>query len=215
MICLQKNVSLIFWTKQQFWMHRTIRCDLVTKKCIFDILNNARKTTSSWDTVVIWLQKNVSLIFWTTHIFTNTMWYTLWFGYKKMYLWYSEQHLGVNEHIRVSCDLVTKKCIFDILNNLINPNMVFFIVVIWLQKNVSLIFWTTSLSQKERDNCCDLVTKKCIFDILNNKSICNPPRTVVVIWLQKNVSLIFWTTARIWTSSSCLLWFGYKKMYLW
>ena len=91
---------------------------------------------------MIWLQKNVSLIFWTTQIDLMNKAMELWFGYKKMYLWYSEQQQYVDETGKV--------------------------VVIWLQKNVSLIFWTT-VNQKQRLGIsCDLVTKKCIFDILNN-----------------------------------------------
>ena len=169
-------------------------CDLVTKKCIFDILNNVMSLTSLWLIVVIWLQKNVSLIFWTTAVGALDTTWGLWFGYKKMYLWYSEQQPPRVPEGLYSCDLVTKKCIFDILNNDVALAPFFDTVVIWLQKNVSLIFWTTSsfrclaifslwfgykkmylwYSEQQHQpevwltSCCDLVTKKCIFDILNN-----------------------------------------------
>ena len=240
-IWLQKNVSLIFWTtragyarlgrwlwfgykKMYLWYseqrkevgsYGETRCDLVTKKCIFDILNNLSQMQTFWQVVVIWLQKNVSLIFWTTSPASLIEIRMLWFGYKKMYLWYSEQRLTSGGFITISCDLVTKKCIFDILNNFITARSPSCIVVIWLQKNVSLIFWTTGIIPELQDESCDLVTKKCIFDILNNGDSSDKWKKEVVIWLQKNVSLIFWTTRHSMQFPHPMLWFGYKKMYLW
>ena len=207
----------LWYSEQQCWNTTQVRwsCDLVTKKCIFDILNNQPAWINYMTAVVIWLQKNVSLIFWTTESRKDASKAQLWFGYKKMYLWYSEQQENPFYCVIVCCDLVTKKCIFDILNNGGSFVIKLPIVVIWLQKNVSLIFWTTDGEITPDEWSCDLVTKKCIFDILNNISWFAVLQGVVVIWLQKNVSLIFWTTWDAYKAFKEQLWFGYKKMYLW
>ena len=118
----------------------------------------------------------------------------LWFAFKKLYLWYSEQrNFSMNAQVEV---------------------------VICFQKIVSLIFWTTASNRISKSTelwfafkklylwyseqlfvvsitysiCCDLLSKNCIFDILNNVYFCHIFDDVVVICFQKIVSLIFWTT---------------------
>ena len=139
-------------------------CELLSKNCIFDILNNIEHGRTVLNKVVNCFQKIVSLIFWTTFKIFLTIGCTLWIAFKKLYLWYSEQR-------RVE----------DV--------------------------WTA--------NGCELLSKNCIFDILNNSLLVGDVTSKVVNCFQKIVSLIFWTTDSPLLSINDLLWIAFKKLYLW
>ena len=249
MNCFQKIVSLIFWTTQtarekheaKLWIAfkklylwyseqrhsvsfpTSCCCELLSKNCIFDILNNGFGAGTVDLEVVNCFQKIVSLIFWTTDVFTAPNCLQLWIAFKKLYLWYSEQ-LKANENgMRTCCELLSKNCIFDILNNENTGIKWVGLVVNCFQKIVSLIFWTTRwglhdawnqlwiafkklyLWYSEQLLCCEnrnqpsceLLSKNCIFDILNNPKQTTTKQAPVVNCFQKIVSLIFWTTPNI------------------
>jgi len=187
---------------------------LLSKNCIFDILNNIRKAVK--DGAVLWI------------------------AFKKLYLWYSEQLyitiyslLGVVNCFQKivslifwttfqrmvtdgrSCELLSKNCIFDILNNSNWNTIIKVLVVNCFQKIVSLIFWTTTENGGVRSYRCELLSKNCIFDILNNHCKFNILMSTVVNCFQKIVSLIFWTTTALNASASIGLWIAFKKLYLW
>ena len=116
--CFQKLVSLIFWTTFTLADEQAERCELLSKTCIFDILNNC---CSSWPRdrhVVNCFQKLVSLIFWTTLYQKNSISQKLWIAFKNLYLWYSEQQKHNHAPCLARCELLSKTCIFDILNNI-------------------------------------------------------------------------------------------------
>ena len=197
-----------------------MRCELLSKTCIFDILNNLSSLFCLIRSVVNCFQKLVSLIFWTTDKLWQLMRDELWIAFKNLYLWYSEQLCQLYFQSSICCELLSKTCIFDILNNRTLPLGLQPIVVNCFQKLVSLIFWTTMLlngyamlmlwiafknlylwyseqlpvTDKPHLFRCELLSKTCIFDILNNLHAKNPWWLVVVNCFQKLVSLIFWTT---------------------
>ena len=141
---------------------------MLSKVCIFDILNNLRRILHWKRKVVNCFQKFVSLIFWTTYILLELWKQQLWIAFKSLYLWYSEQLILTTMSFIPCCELLSKVCIFDILNNN-NPNLsIRESVVNCFQKFVSLIFWTTVGCGKCIECSCELLSKVCIFDILNN-----------------------------------------------
>jgi len=186
-------------------------------------------------------QKIVSLIFWTTPLATTSKLLSLWIAFKKLYLWYSEQRKSKRWKRVWSCELLSKNCIFDILNNSTSIPKSVLAVVNCFQKIVSLIFWTTfnyefssplllwiafkklylwysEQQQFERcffHDCCELLSKNCIFDILNNWLSHLNKRLHVVNCFQKIVSLIFWTTSKGMWEMNYQLWIAFKKLYLW
>ena len=145
MNCFQKIVSLIFWTTIDFISKAAASCELLSKNCIFDILNNIRCIINRCNRVVNCFQKIVSLIFWTTGFAVWNITEQLWIAFKKLYLWYSEQLFNFKNYHYVSCELLSKNCIFDILNNLPLFYSSTMCVVNCFQKIVSLIFWTTDI----------------------------------------------------------------------
>ena len=267
MNCFQKFVSLIFWTTKIHWISswiwlwiafkslylwyseqrratlnlRLISCELLSKVCIFDILNNAKLGDSHNRSVVNCFQKFVSLIFWTTSFAAGMSPRPLWIAFKSLYLWYSEQQQGQRVSPKQCCELLSKVCIFDILNNRDIFLITAYIVVNCFQKFVSLIFWTTfrcvnifiwvlwiafkslylwysEQLKTERTYLrysCELLSKVCIFDILNNIVIQYKLGECVVNCFQKFVSLIFWTTSRGGFFLNNMLWIAFKFLYLW
>ena len=139
-VVLSKIVSLIFWTTRMHGWNGRSCCEL--------------------------LSKIVSLIFWTT-LRCGWMTNTRCGAFKKLYLWYSEQIILNLNNYQLSCELLSKNCIFDILNT-----------------------WCFNCSKL----LAVVVLSKIIFDILNNFSWIIPWVIVVVNCFQKIVSLIFWTT---------------------
>jgi len=139
----------------------------------------------------------------------------LWIAFKKLYLWYSEQPVPPKSPASCSCELLSKNCIFDILNNDISKGTYIILVVNCFQKIVSLIFWTTVLFVRFHLACCELLSKNCIFDILNNTIYAGKLPTSVVNCFQKIVSLIFWTTLSALWDARLSLWIAFKKLYLW
>ena len=235
--------KLYLWYSEQL---RTCRkrwrmsCELLSKNCIFDILNNNTFWMCKALEVVNCFQKIVSLIFWTTFKFNNPDQVWLWIAFKKLYLWYSEQQTQSSAKQSNCCELLSKNCIFDILNNNLKICLNTYWVVNCFQKIVSLIFWTTGKDVHVRTLRCELLSKNCIFDILNNVSGIRVSSRLVVNCFQKIVSLIFWTTDDVarengfsceLLSKNCifdilnnteehlqeheLLWIAFKKLYLW
>ena len=158
--------KLYLWLDKQhlvFSESAVNRCDLLSKNCIFDLINN----TIAWLIYVFWL----------------------WFAFKKLYLWLDKQRKPIVVRMISSCDLLSKNCIFDLINN---RNVVsnsfyqlwfaFKKLYLWLDKQ-RIYFWWCS------NTCCDLLSKNCIFDLINNPWIDDMKRTEVVICFQKIVSL--------------------------
>ena len=139
----------------------------------------------------------------------------LWIAFKKLYLWYSEQLKFFHCFYVFSCELLSKNCIFDILNNKATDEKREQEVVNCFQKIVSLIFWTTKWSAASLIASCELLSKNCIFDILNNIHQRVNKYDIVVNCFQKIVSLIFWTTSPCATYPTSSLWIAFKKLYLW
>ena len=86
--------SLYLWYSEQHTTgtsNQDIRCELLSKVCIFDILSNQ--------------QANIELM------------KRLWIAFKSLYLWYSEQHSLPQYKEVKGCELLSKVCIFDILSN--------------------------------------------------------------------------------------------------
>ena len=158
--------KLYLWYSEQqvqWYIVEARRCELLSKNCIFDILNNIGK------------RPIVCIL--------------LWIAFKKLYLWYSEQLWRKRTLKHARCELLSKNCIFDILNNNLSAQMAVQMVVNCFQKIVSLIFWTTTRYASTCEVCCELLSKNCIFDILNNR---------------KKSFLI-----------KDSLWIAFKKLYLW
>ena len=137
--------SLYLWYSEQparYFSDCPHRCELLSKVCIFDILNNTLSSSSlvsklwiAFKSLYLWyseqleelyieqmmvvncFQKFVSLIFWTTYTGTENRNVQLWIAFKSLYLWYSEQPLPVVDILSPCCELLSKVCIFDILNN--------------------------------------------------------------------------------------------------
>ena len=116
-ICFQKIVSL-FWrtTKEivkreqvELWFafkklylcsdeqhiqqlaNIPVRCDLLSKNCIFVLTNNSSVSQVRCRSVVICFQKIVSLFWRTTRAFCYIIRFWLWFAFKKLYLCSDEQ----------------------------------------------------------------------------------------------------------------------------
>ena len=174
-------------------------CELLSKNCIFDILNNPPVKTSSTAVVVNCFQKIVSLIFWTTRSTVNRQNMRLWIAFKKLYLWYSEQPVRASKHKKIGCELLSKNCIFDILNNKILIYQKIQKVVNCFQKIVSLIFWTT-MNEIRCLKCSLWIAFKKLYLWYSEQPISPLGLTKwVVNCFQKIVSLIFWTTIWLWT----------------
>jgi len=62
----------------------------------------------------------------------------LWFAFKKLYLWLDKQPLSKLGHVTERCDLLSKNCIFDLINNQALTALYDDEVVICFQKIVSL-----------------------------------------------------------------------------
>ena len=169
MNCFQKIVSLIFWTTQfgtMVFLRPVVNC----------------------------FQKIVSLIFWTTNLKSNQNEFQLWIAFKKLYLWYSEQPILRDSKWNRGCELLSKNCIFDILNNPFYVSVDAALLWIAFKK---LYLWYSEQPidfLNYPDVGCELLSKNCIFDILNNLIKLRQFFPFVVNCFQKIVSLIFWTT---------------------
>ena len=189
-------------------------CDLLSKNCIFVLTNNIFANYMENAIVVICFQKIVSLFWRTTQFIEFLFRKKLWFAFKKLYLCSDEQHMLWFLALAISCDLLSKNCIFVLTNNHELKRIIPSPVVICFQKIVSL-FWRTTLratppptrklwfafkklylcSDEQRrleiarfHSSCDLLSKNCIFVLTNNKAI----------WIKKRI----------------MLWFAFKKLYL-
>ena len=132
-----------------------------------------------------------------------------------MYLWYSEQ-LQVMEDIRnYSCELLSKTCIFDILNNRGDEQIGLY--ELWIAfKNLYLWYSEQRIALPVSGwESCELLSKTCIFDILNNARGNELRKPYVVNCFQKLVSLIFWTTTGKIYIAQDRLWIAFKNLYLW
>ncbi len=137
-------------------------CELVSKFCIFVIWNSNWCPSTLPFHVVNWFQNFVSL--------------------------WSETVSKFNFTTHISCELVSKFCIFVIWNS-----------------------WVTHWTQRKR---CELVSKFCIFVVWNSGKRKNQSAKCVVNWFQNFVSLwseTVWQTYSVWGVG---LWIGFKILYL-
>ena len=114
--------NLYLWHRKQLRLlgYRILRCcELLSKICIFDIGNN-------------------------TLGIANVL-AELWIAFKNLYLWHRKQLNGLLVKTYQCCELLSKICIFDIGNNVIEPPRLSWVVVNCFQKFVSLTSETTSI----------------------------------------------------------------------
>ena len=160
--------KLYLWSDKQLrkWQSEWwCRCDLLSKNCIFDLINNQTKI--------------------------NTIQLLLWFAFKKLYLWSDKQRLHKIYDYEISCDLLSKNCIFDLINNTLS--LLWVLKVLWFAFK-KLYLWSDkqpSSAAPGNGVSCDLLSKNCIFDLINNLSGVVGALNVVVICFQKIVSLIW------------------------
>ena len=168
-------------------------------------------------------QKFVSLVSGTTRGKSLRGIDKLWLALKSLYLWYPEQQFSLAPLSTNRCDLLSKVCIFGIRNNggFIAAAAIY--VVTCSQKFVSLVSGTTDPAHRaagttlwlalkslylwypeQRNvkliipfNCCDLLSKVCIFGIRNNQIRRKQAGDWVVTCSQKFVSLVSGTTDKI------------------
>ena len=140
--CFQNVVSLILATTQLIMVYLILSCELLSKRSIFDISNNNHIENNDTKAVVNCFQNVVSLILATTH-FTRVI------------------------HA-CSCELLSKRSIFDISNNTKPRYNHYAAVVNCFQNVVSLILATTTQGVVLIYWRCELLSKRSIFDISNN-----------------------------------------------
>ena len=121
-------------------------CDLLSKNCIFVLTNNSAYLLLFFNYVVICFQKIVSLFWRTTFKRIFEFHRELWFAFKKLYLCSDEQLIPPPESAPLSCDLLSKNCIFVLTNNRRSHARFLVPVVICFQKIVSLFWRTTDVS---------------------------------------------------------------------
>ena len=138
--------SLYLWHRKQRQCEKIqvyICCELLSKVCIFDIGNSFVNTDSPTDIVVNCFQKFVSLTSETALLseweLLNMLWIAfkslylwhrkqrsrkpsimvsaLWIAFKSLYLWHRKQLCYPYIYLRISCELLSKVCIFDIGNS--------------------------------------------------------------------------------------------------
>ena len=95
----------------------SLRCDLLSKFSIFDVVNNYPAYFGGIGCVVICFQNFRSLMSWTTLAFQVFDMAVLWFAFKIFDLWCREQPLLHWNKQQTSCDLLSKFSIFDVVNN--------------------------------------------------------------------------------------------------
>ena len=117
-------------------------CELLSKNCIFDILNSPKKKNGMILFVVNCFQKIVSLTSWTVSKLFPMQCSLLWIAFKKLYLWHLEQYCVSRHSLFKCCELLSKNCIFDILNSVFAAVIHSVLVVNCFQKIVSLTSWT-------------------------------------------------------------------------
>ena len=209
--------KLYLWLDKQLvylFTLSTSRCDLLSKNCIFDLINNAEITelerTGLWfafKKLYLWLDKQPSstsiqsvvscdllsknCIF---DLINNCLLrclcnYMLWFAFKKLYLWLDKQLNPLEAPYFCRCDLLSKNCIFDLINNILKILLSF--IVLWFAFKKLYLWLDKQLHYFEQSDLssCDLLSKNCIFDLINN--------------------IIFGANHMI------ELWFAFKKLYLW
>ena len=143
--------------------HNTNCCDLLSKNCIFDLINNY----------------GLQVIFE----------FPLWFAFKKLYLWLDKQQINHTLNWLSRCDLLSKNCIFDLINN--GNSCGTLKVALWFAFK-KLYLWLDKQhfeKIKQLVTCCDLLSKNCIFDLINNTAGDCGTAIAVVICFQKIVSL--------------------------
>ena len=112
-------------------------CELVSKFCIFVIWNSGSQIK-----------------------FINI---PLWIGFKILYLCDLKQYELRRKKQQLSCELVSKFCIFVIWNSDYPKFSPCLLVVNWFQNFVSLWSETVSTCSRIVDTSCELVSKFCIF----------------------------------------------------
>ena len=93
-------------------------CELLSKECIFDIIDN-RPSNSPRDNQLWIAFKRVYLWYYRQQVSTYLLKLNrLWIAFKRVYLWYYRQQQRVLKHLRLRCELLSKECIFDIIDNI-------------------------------------------------------------------------------------------------
>ena len=188
-------------------------CELVSKFCIFVVWNSGQLNLKPNLLVVNWFQNFVSLWSETVITFVSSEKVALWIGFKILYL------CGLKQ-----LNMVT-----------VIPG----IVVNWFQNFVSLWSETVFQKNKSRENCCELVSKFCIFVVWNSKMM--EVYKVNQLWIgfkilylcglkqfywnykhclfscelvSKFCIFVVWNSALFDTPPSHRLWIGFKILYL-
>ena len=136
-----------------------------------------------------WFQNFVSLWSETVRLWDIVFWLKLWIGFKILYLCDLKQLLTCSRIAGISCELVSKFCIFVIWNSTRSWRLSERIVVNWFQNFVSLWSETVIKNDKKAQKSCELVSKFCIFVIWNSLLITISNSWIVVNWFQNFVSL--------------------------
>ena len=165
--------------------------------------------------VVNWFQNFVSLWSETVIISTKQRGELLWIGFKILYLCGLKQFSFSTTISFLSCELVSKFCIFVVWNSTENSVIHWQWVVNWFQNFVSLWSETVGYAKTELNKmlwigfkilylcglkqsltncmtvvqCCELVSKFCIFVVWNSERALNIVVYIVVNWFQNFVSL--------------------------
>ncbi len=120
-----------------------IRCELVSKFCIFVVWNS-----------IIWIYFPIP---------------QLWIGFKILYLCGLKQCCLAVFEFCFRCELVSKFCIFVVWNSTCFRQLDTTSVVNWFQNFVSLWSETVCYNIKTLERGCELVSKFCIFVVWNSK----------------------------------------------
>ena len=172
----------------QFVRYCKQSCELVSKFCIFVIWNSIVLLQWKFIAVVNWFQNFVSL--WSeTVIFRFYLRNSkLWIGFKILYLCDLKQLDGDLDNVAVSCELVSKFCIFVIWNSWVEKKDYY--EQLWIGFKILYL--------------CDLKQLHNIQEYLLR----------VVNWFQNFVSLWSETVRRNWPRTWNWLWIGFKILYL-
>ena len=164
--------------------------------------------------VVNCFQKFVSLPSWTVTEKNMSVKSMLWIAFKSLYLCHLEQSIIGVRKSESRCELLSKVCIFAILNSYQLIFLFVYLVVNCFQKFVSLPSWTVLLKKQSATNRCELLSKVCIFAILNSAFPLLTSTQFVVNCFQKFVSLPSWTVTFKKKRIRIVLWIAFKSLYL-
>ena len=145
-------------------------CELLSKVCIFVVWNNRSALGDPGRAVVNCFQKFVSLSFETTTGLLLVSGIRLWIAFKSLYLCSLKQLLTGGELPAMSCELLSKVCIFVVWNN--GLASVPYSHMLWIA--FKSLYLCSLKQQKHRGRQyvmrCELLSKVCIFVVWNNSS---------------------------------------------